>query len=655
MIEIRYLVTSALPYVNNDLHIGHIAGCILPGDVYSRFLKLKGEKCIYVCGSDEYGTPIVLAAEKEGLTPKELADKYHEKQKKAVKGFNIDFDIFSRTTTKEHTKIVQDFYYNLKQNNFIYRKNIKQLYCPKCKRFLADRYVEGTCPYCGAEGARGDQCDACGKLLNPLELINPHCVVCGSTPIVKESEHIFFDLPKLKNELTEWLENHDGLFPNTKKFALNFIKEGLREKDISRDIKWGVPIPDAPGKVFYVWFDAPIGYITFTKQLGKENWWHDKSTRLVHFLGKDNIPFHSIYFPGMLMAEGSYILPSKIASYEYLTFKGSKLSKSKGTAIKALDALNLFPADYWRFYLIANLPEKKDSDFSWESFQETINSELNDTIGNFINRTLTFTKKYFDSKIKKTELREEDKKIIKEANEKAREVGKLIEEIELKKALQEAVEIARIGNQYITREEPWKKEEGRQQVVYSCLHLTKLLSFVLKPFIPESSDEISKFLNKQTKWSQLTDEEKSYELNDFSILFKKIDDEEVKKLKKEHSREKTSSKEVKKMNYVKYEDFAKLDLRVAEIMEVEKIENADKLYKLKIKVGEEERQLVAGMAPYYTEEEMKGKKIIIIANLEPRKIRGIESQGMLLAAEDDKGKVKLLTTDGDIETGAKIA
>jgi len=653
VIEIRHLVTSALPYVNGELHIGHIAGCILPGDVYSRFLKIKGEKCIYVCGSDEYGTPIMVAAKKEGVTPQQLADKYHKKQVEAVNGLNIGFDIFSRTTSKEHTKVVQDFYYNLKQNNFIYRKQIKQLYCEKCKTFLADRYVEGTCPYCGAEKARGDQCDACGKLINPLELINPRCVTCGSTPAVKESEHVFFDLPKLENQLSDWIENHEGLFPNTKKFALNFIKEGLKEKDISRDIEWGVPIPDAPGKVFYVWFDAPIGYITFTKQLGKENWWHEKSTQLIHFLGKDNIPFHSIYFPGMLMAEGSYILPSKIASYEYLTFGGSKLSKSKGKVIKVVEALEEFPADYWRYYLVSNLPEKKDTDFTWESFQETINSELNDTIGNFINRTLTFAEKYFDSKVEKPELREEDKEVIREANEKAVQAAKLIEEIELKKALQEVVEIARIGNQFITKEEPWKNEKNRKQVVYSCLHLVKLLSVMLKPFTPESAEKIQEFIGKETKWSQLKQEEEKYEIKEFEILFKKIDDKRRKELIKKYSFEK-KEKEVKKMNHVTYDDFAKLDLRVAEILEVEKVENADKLYKLKIKVGDEKRQLVAGMAPYYTEDEMKGKRIIIIANLEPRKIRGIESQGMLLAAESEDGKVKLLTTDGDIETGSKI-
>lgn len=653
MIRIRYLVTSALPYVNNELHIGHIAGCILPGDVYSRFLKLKGEKCIYVCGSDEYGTPIVLAAKKEKLTPKQLADKYHEKQKQAVNGLNINFDIFSRTTSKEHTKVVQDFYYNLKQNNFIYRKKINQLYCPKCETFLADRYVEGTCPYCGAEGTRGDQCDSCGKLINPLELKNPHCKICGSTPVIKESEHIFFDLPKLKDKLINWIENHDGLFPNTKHFALNFIKEGLKEKDISRDIKWGVPIPDAPGKVFYVWFDAPIGYITFTKQLGKENWWHEQNTQLVNFLGKDNIPFHSIYFPGMLMAEGTYILPSKIASYEYLTFKGSKLSKSKGTSIKVLDALQDFSADYWRYYLIANLPEKKDSDFTWESFKETINSELNDTLGNFINRTLTFTEKYFKSELKKPILGKQDEKIITEANEKVKEIDELIKKIELKKALNEIIEIARIGNQYITQKEPWKNEKTRRQTVYTCLHLTKLLAVLLNPFIPESSEKIQKFINKKTKWSQLTELEEEYKINDFEVLFKKIDEDRVKELIEKYSSKK-NEKEVKKMDYVTYDDFSKLKLKVAEIIKVEKIEKADKLYKLKIKIGEEERQLVAGMAPYYSEEEMLGKKIIVITNLEPRKIRGVESQGMLLAAETKEGKVKLLTTDGDIKTGAEI-
>ena len=530
-------MTSALPYVNNELHLGQFIGSILPADVYSRFLKLKGEECIYVCGTDEYGTPVAVAAQKEGLTPKVVADKYYALQKKAVDGFRISTDIFSRTTTPEHTKVTQDFYLRLKENGYIFKKEVEQLYCGKCDRFLPDRYVEGKCPECGAAGARGDQCDACGNPLEPLQLIEPYCVTCKGTPVLRKSEHVFFDLPKVQEQISDWLEKHNGLFPNAKNFATSFVKEGLREKDISRNIEWGIPIPGEKGLVFYVWFDAPIGYITFTEQLGKGGWWKDKDTKLVHFLGKDNIVFHAVYFPGMLIAHRDFVLADKIGSYEYLTFGGAKLSKSKGNRpIWALEALALYPADYWRFILISLLPEHRDTEFTWGTFQEKINNDLNDVLGNFIHRTLTLAKKLSDGKVPAPDkLTAQDEKVLDEIVKKHKEAAQFFESIKLKDALGTAIDLARTGNQYLTAEEPWKNKDKQTNVIYVCLNIVSALSVLLEPFIPESAHKIRKFLDlgEKYKWSDGVKRlEPGKSINDFGPLFKKIEDKEVTELKK---------------------------------------------------------------------------------------------------------------------------
>lgn len=536
MIEFKYLVTSALPYVNNELHLGHFVGSILPADVYSRFLKLRGEECIFVCGTDEYGTPIAVAAQKEGLSPKELTDKYYPLQKKAFEGFNISTDIFSRTTTPNHVDVVQGFYKKLKQNGYTYAKEIEQLYCKKCKRFLPDRYVEGKCPFCDAGGARGDQCDACGKPLEPTQLIEAYCATCKSKPIVRKTEHVFFNLPKVEKQLFIWISKHKGLFPNAKNFAGSFVKEGLREKDISRNISWGVPIPDAKGLVFYVWFDAPIGYITFTKQLGKEDWWKDKDTKLIHFLGKDNIVFHTVYFPGMLIAHGEYVLPDKVASYEFLTFGGSKLSKSKGRSIGVLKVLEIFPADYLRYALISLLPEHKDTEFNWEEFQKRVNNDLNDVLGNFIHRTLTFTKNFFDGKVPKPDSYTlHDEKVLEEIGKKHNEVTEHLDKIRLKDALASAIDLARIGNQYLTAEEPWKNGSRQDNVIYICLNIAATLSVVLEPFIPESAGKIRKFLNlkENYKWKDaLIQIEPGRSIGKFEPLFKKVEDKQMSELRK---------------------------------------------------------------------------------------------------------------------------
>ena len=401
MIDFKYLVTSALPYVNNELHLGHLISSLLPADVYSRFLKLRGDECIYVCGTDEYGTAIAVEAEKQKMKPLELANKYHEIQKKITEDFNLKLDIFSRTSAPEHTTTTQGVYELIKSNDYIYNKKVKQLYCENCKRFLPDRYVKGECPHCGYGEARGDQCEKCGKLLEPIELIKPKCVACRKKPVEKENEHVFFRLSKLSEKLASWVDGNKHWPPNARNFALSWAKAGLEDRDISREMEWGVPIPDFPGNVFYVWFDAPIGYITFSKQIGKEKWWSDSDTRIVHFMGKDNIAFHTIFFPGMLMAAGGFTLPYHVASYEFLDYQGKKFSKSKGVGIFCGDAISLYPADYWRYYLIASLTEHRDADFTWEDFQNRINNDLNDVLGNFIHRTLTFTDSKFEGVVPK--------------------------------------------------------------------------------------------------------------------------------------------------------------------------------------------------------------------------------------------------------------
>lgn len=536
MIDFKYLVTSALPYVNNELHLGHLISTLLPADVYSRFLKLRGEECIYVCGTDEYGTAIAVEAEKQRLTPKELTDKYSRVHKKITEDFNFQLDIFSRTTVPEHIKTTQSIYEDLKKNGYIYRKKIRQLYCEKCKRFLPDRYVTGKCPHCNSEGARGDQCEKCGKLLEPVQLLEPKCTTCGGKPVEKESEHVYFQLSKLSDRLAEWVEKNKNWPANARNFALSWTKSGLEDRDISRELSWGVPVPDLPGNVFYVWFDAPIGYITFSKQLGKEKWWKDKDTRIVHFLGKDNIAFHTIFFPGILIAAGDYILPYHVASYEFLNYEGKKFSKSKGIGIFCTDAISLYPADYWRYYLLSILTEHRDADFTWDEFREKVNNDLNDVVGNFIHRTLTLANKLCEGKIPKPDSYTlDDERVLDEIKKTHKETDKLLGEVRLKDALGCVINLARTGNQYLTAEEPWKNPGRQDNVIYACLNIVSALSVLLAPFIPESAQKIRKFLGLEEnyKWNdavRLLEPGKS--LGKFDPLFKKIEDKEIKELKK---------------------------------------------------------------------------------------------------------------------------
>jgi len=652
VLKFKYIVTSALPYVNNVPHLGTIVGCVLPADVYSRYLKLKGEECVYVCGTDEYGTPIAVQAEKEGISPKELCDKYYEIHKKVYEGFNIKFDVFSRTSSPEHTELTQYFYNKLKKKGHIYKKKVKQLYCPNCKRFLPDRYVIGTCPYCGYEKARGDQCESCGKVLEPSQLLDARCNICSNKPVLKETEHSFFRLSAFQRQLKEWIDKNKHWPANARSFALSWIREGLIDRSITRDLEWGVPCPDDPSKVIYVWFDAPIGYITFSKQIGKEDWWKDKKNRIVHFIGKDNIPFHAIIFPAMNMGVGEYILPYQIASAEYLNYEGGKFSKSEGRGVFGDDALKLFPADYWRYVLMSMYPENRDVDFTWEEFQRKVNTELNDAFGNFVYRVISFVLRFHGRELEKPEqFSEKDRQIVNKVKESCAKINKLYESIKLKEALQEIIALARLGNQYLNAEEPWKNKDRAQSVMFISLNIVKTIAILIEPFLPETSAKIKKALNiEDIAWHKAAELLEFGKVEAIEPLFRKVDDKEVIEYRQ---RFRSKVEGVRILDTVSYDDFKKMKLKVAEIVSVEDVAGADKLYKLSIDIGGEKRTLVAGLKGDYDKEELLGKKIIVLTNLEAKKIRGIESQGMLLAAE--KGdKVSLLTVDRNIDNGADV-
>lgn len=511
---------------------------LLPADVYSRYLKMSGNECIFVCGTDEYGTTTEIAALREHTSVKELTDKNYRIANEGYRNMGCHPDIFSRTSTALHTSVVQEIYEKVKANGYTYEKEIVQLYCNKDNRFLADRFVEGTCPHCGYEKAKGDQCENCGRVLEPSELYYPKCSLCGGTPVSKKTSHIFFALGRLTSQLDSFVEKQEW-FANSKNFALSWLKNGLEDIDIQRDIKWGVPIPGKDA-VFYSWFDAPIGYITFSKELGKESWWHDKDTRLVHFIGKDNIAFHTMFFPGMLIASGDYILPWQIASYEFLNWiGGEKFSKSRGIGLTILQAAELYPADYWRYYTLSILAEKKDTDFSWGDFQGKVNADLNDTLGNFIHRTLTFAERFYGSKVPQpSELADGDSAMLAAIKSTADSAAASLESIALKDALSKVVDLARLGNQYIQNEAPWANEERRPAIVYVALNMVHTLCVLLSPFLPESAARLRQMLNCNgiPKWEDAKKElSVGHMLGHPAPLFSKIEDKILEAHKKKYS------------------------------------------------------------------------------------------------------------------------
>ncbi|MFQ6009826.1 MAG: methionine--tRNA ligase [Candidatus Aenigmatarchaeota archaeon] len=661
----RVLVTSAWPYVHTLPHLGNLVGSILPGDVIARYFRLKGASTLYVTGSDVHGTPMEVEAFKKGVEPAELAEKNHKLVKELFEKWNIQFDNYTTTHTEWNKQTVYDFFERLWKNGYIKEGEIEQVYCKNDKRFLPDRWVEGTCPHCSGL-ARGDQCNDCGKLLDPKDLIDPYCIICKQKDLeFRKTQHLFIDLPKFRERIEKMLEKHKEWPDNAKNFTREFIKD-LQTRPITRDLKWGfpVPLPWYKEKVFYVWFDAVLGYVSAVKEYCDKNkcnweeWWKRKGTRIIQTLGKDNITFHTVIFPSMLMGtKARYNLPDYIASYEYLLAKGVKFSKSRGVGLNIEAALDLRPADYWRYTLIALLPEGKDTEFSLDELQRRVNNELADIVGNFVQRTLVFIGNNYNGKVpEKKRLAPEDKKMVKKYEKLVKEAEKNFEKIKLRDALGTTMKIASEANAYLNKKEPWHAvgKASAANTLYVCANIAKGLGVLLEPFVPKSAQSI---------WKQLGIRESVHKAGNFDLikkftlesghkigkpkpLFKKIGNEELKEWKKKLQEE---------VKYVNIEDFEKLDLRVAEIKSAEIVKGSDNLYKLEIDMGEEERRtIVAGIRKNYEQDELVGKQIIVIANLKPAKIKGIESKGMLLAAEEGK-KVVILTPDKRLKPGSKVS
>jgi len=629
----RTIVTSALPYVNNVPHLGTLMP-IISADVYSRFLRLCGEEVVFVCGTDEHGTTAEVRAIEEGITPRELVDKYFKIHKKLYTWFNCEFDCFGRTSSKENEKITIDIFKKLDKNGYIVEQDTEQTFCEGCDRFLADRFVEGICPYCSYEKARGDQCENCGKLLNAVELLNAKCKTCGKTPIVKGSKHLFIDLPKLEGDLKKWIKKAgSGWSANAITMTNAWLKEGLKQRCITRDLKWGIKVPGHKDKVFYSWFDAPIGYIGITAEC-KKNWkniWTGDSN-LVQFMGKDNIPFHTILFPAFLIgAKEKYVLVDRLSVNEYLNYEGGQFSKSRGIGVFADDALDSgVPADVWRYYLMINRPEKTDTEFSWDDFQAKLNNELVANIGNLINRIIIFIERFFNGEIPSCK---EDKLFLGAVKKSEEKVIDCFEKIELKEALKEIMHICKLGNQYFQNNEPWKlakeDKDACGEVLGNLANVVKDVAILISPFMPKVAEEINEQLGvKKIDFKSLGKLGLKGKVKKAKLLFEKIDDIEG-------FREKYSGKKSGKFP---------LNLKVAVVETVDEHPKADKLYVLSINLGDEERQIVAGLRKHYSKKELVGKKIVVVSNLKPAVLRGVESNGMLLAAEH-KGKVGLLTVD----------
>ncbi|MBU4501758.1 MAG: methionine--tRNA ligase [Nanoarchaeota archaeon] len=669
----KRLITVALPYTNNVPHIGNVVGSHLPGDIFARYCRLIGHDAILIGGTDDHGTAIEIAAQKYGKTPKELTKFYYKIHKNIYDWFNISYDNFSRTDKKIHHETAKEFFLEIYKKGYIIEKELKLPYCKDCNKQLSDRYIEGTCPECGHIGARGDQCEKCSSLLEPEDLIKPYCAICGSIKIeFKERKHLFFALDKISKDLEKWIKPNKIWRSQVKQLALSWLKEGLKPRCISRDLKWGIDLPLKEYKdlKFYVWFEAPIGYISSTKEWNSKKWkqyWTGKS-KMYHFIGKDNIPFHAIFFPGELIANGKYNLPYNVVGLQYLNYERSKFSKSKNWGVFCENLPNAgLDADYWRFYLAYLIPETKDTEFLWKDFQLRINTELIGNFGNFINRTLSFTKNYFNKKIPSVTVK--DKKFVKQVEKQIDVIIKEYENVELKKALFEILKLSDMGNKYFEKKEPWKTKDP--EVVFIGANICKCLALLIQPFIPESSQKILKILNcKEKDWKNIKKFNlKNHKIKEPEIIFKKLEYDKIEELKEKTSKvtqyfenkeenkmpEQEKGKELEMHDKISFEEFQKIDLRVGKITKIQPHPDADKLYILMVDLGEGEHdiQLVAGLKGYYKEDELVGKQVVVVRNLQPAVLRGVESQGMLLAAEF-KGKVVLLSPEKEIETGAKI-
>ena len=682
----RYTITAALPYTNGPIHIGHLAGVYVPADIYSRYLRLTGHDVAFICGSDEHGVPITIKAKKEGVTPQDVVDKYHAIIKKSFEEFGISFDNYSRTSAKIHHETASEFFLTLYKKGEFIEEVTEQLYDEEANQFLADRFIIGTCPKCGNPEAYGDQCEKCGTSHNATDLINPKSAITGNTPTLKQTKHWFLPLDKHEAFLKEWiLKGHkDDWKTNVLGQVKSWIDDGLRPRAVTRDLDWGIPVPlpDAEGKVLYVWFDAPIGYISSTKEwaerVGKDwkPYWKDKDTKLIHFIGKDNIVFHCIIFPAMLKAEGSYMLPENVPANEFLNLEGNKLSTSKNWAVWLPEYLIEFPnqQDVLRYVLTANAPETKDNDFTWVDFQTRNNSELVAIFGNFINRVVVLTNKYYNGIVPKaSQFSEVDKETLKAIKTFPDIISNSIERYRFREAQQELMNLARLGNKYLADEEPWKvikeDEKRTETIMFVALQIASALATLSEPFLPFTSTKLKNILGlsnlSETSWKDVSTKDilltSGHKIGQAELLFSKIEDETIQKqfdkLKSSKAANEAENKALEpQKETITYEDFSKLDIRVGTILEAEKMPKANKLLILKVDTGIDVRTIVSGIAESFDPKDIIGKKVTVLTNLAPRVLRGVESQGMILMTENNEGKFVFVNPDDDlVENGLQIS
>lgn len=670
----RFTITAALPYTNGPIHIGHLAGVYIPADIYSRYQRQIGNDVAFICGSDEHGVPITIKAKKEGVTPQDIVDKYHAIIKTSFEEFGISFDNYSRTSAQIHHQTASDFFKTLYDKNEFVEEVTEQLYDAEAKQFLADRFVIGICPKCGNEESYGDQCEACGTSHNATDLINPKSAITGNTPILKETKHWFLPLDKHESFLKEWiLKGHKKDWkPNVYGQVKSWIDDGLRPRAVTRDLDWGIPVPadGGEGKVLYVWFDAPIGYISSTKEWAERNgkdwepYWKDEDTKMLHFIGKDNIVFHCIIFPAMLKAEGSYILPENVPANEFLNLEGQKLSTSKNWAVWLPEYLKEFPnqQDVLRYALNANAPETKDNDFTWKDFQARNNNELVAIFGNFINRVVVLTNKYFDGIVPTPNaFSEVDEATLTAVKAYPAVIASAIERYRFREGGQELMNLARLGNKYLADEEPWKviKTDANRvnTIMYVALQIASALATLSEPFLPFTSDKLKQMLNyDDNSWKDISNKSvllpATHQINKATLLFSKIEDktiqEQLDKLEASKKANEAASKATEpQKDTVSFEDFTKLDIRVGTILEAEKMPKAKKLLVLKVDTGVDSRTIVSGIAESYKPEDIIGKRVTVLVNLAPRKLRGVESEGMILMTEDEQGKLVFVNPDQD--------
>lgn len=673
----RYLVTSALPYANGPVHIGHLAGVYIPSDIYTRYLRLKGCDVVSVCGSDEHGVPITIKARKEGVTPQQIVDRYHAMIKRSFEGLGMSFDIYSRTSSETHARTASAFFRKLYDEGKFIERTSEQYFDTQAETFLADRYIVGTCPKCGNERAYGDQCEQCGSTLSPDELIDPHSAVSGSVPVKRETKHWYLPLDEYEPFLREWIvEGHKEWKTNVYGQCKSWLDGGLQPRAVSRDLDWGIPVPveGAEGKVLYVWFDAPIGYISATKDLTPdwERYWKSDDTKMVHFIGKDNIVFHCIVFPAMLRAHGGYILPENVPANEFLNLEGDKISTSRNWAVWLHEYLEEFPGkeDVLRYVLCANAPETKDNDFTWKDFQSRNNSELVAVLGNFVNRALVLTQKYYQGRVPEpAELNDYDRQTIAEMAAVKSSLESNIENYHFREALKDAMNIARIGNKYLADTEPWKVVKSDPQrvatILYVALQITANTAIAIEPFMPFSAAKILRMLAlDKLGWERMGSTDlvaSGHRIGEPELLFEKIEDDVIQRQLDKLAATKEANKNEDMVqsidpqkDSVSFDDFQKMDIRVSTVLSAEKVAKTKKLLKLTVDTGIDQREIVSGIAEHFTPEELVGRQVLVLVNLEPRELKGILSRGMILMAEDSSGKLRLLEPNERTNNGATV-